>query len=197
MRLPASISAARWRIPASSRSGSDATMIRPQYRMAVNTIGDVSGMSVQVGDKAPHFKLVNQSKEMVELTDFSGSPTLVVFIPFPFTGVCEGELCMLRDSTSDFSELDASVVVITCDTRPANAKWAADNGFTYPILSDFWPHGETARAYGCFNESIGVADRTTYVLDGNSVVKAVISSDQFGVAREHDAYVDALAAIGS
>ncbi len=154
-------------------------------------------MAVKVGDKAPDFKLVNQSKEVVELADFSGSRTLVVFIPFPFTGVCEGELCMLRDSQSDFNELDARVVVITCDTRPANARWAADNGFTYPILSDFWPHGEIARAYGCFNESTGVADRTTYVLDEESVVQAVISSDQLSVAREHDAYVEALAAIGS
>ena len=152
-------------------------------------------MAVSVGDQAPDFELVDQSGDKVALSGFRGKKALVVFIPFPFTGICEGEVCMLRDSMSDFTQLDAGVVVITCDTRPANAKWSADNGFDFPILSDFWPHGETAQAYGCFNDKVGAANRVTYVLDSSGTVRQIISTDQLGTAREHDAYADALAAI--
>jgi len=152
-------------------------------------------MAVSVGDQAPDFELVDQSGDKVALSDFRGKKALVVFIPFPFTGICEGEVCMLRDSMSDFAQLDAGVVVITCDTRPANAKWSADNGFDFPILSDFWPHGETAQAYGCFNDKVGVANRVTYVLDSSGTVRQIIATDQLGTARGHDAYAEALAAI--
>ncbi|MDX1450127.1 MAG: redoxin domain-containing protein, partial [Acidimicrobiia bacterium] len=52
---------------------------------------------LDVGTKAPDFSLPNQHREAVTLDDLKGSKSLVVFIPFPFTGTCEAELCMIRD----------------------------------------------------------------------------------------------------
>ena len=121
--------------------------------------------------------------------------SLVVFIPFPFTGICDGEVCAIRDDLASLSDLDARVIVITCHARPTNAKWATENGMDFPVLSDFWPHGEVARAYGVFDERVGVANRTTFVLDAEGVVRDVVSSDSLGTAREHDAYAAALEAV--
>ena len=152
-------------------------------------------MSAAIGAPAPAFSLRDPAKEVVSLDDFKGRKTLVVFIPFPFTGNCSDELCTLRDHLADLSELDANVVAITCDTPFANGAWSEQNSFGFPVLSDFWPHGEVSQAYGAFNEATGSANRWTFVLDAEGVVREIIATDSLGVIREYDAYVEALAKI--
>jgi len=149
-------------------------------------------MSVEIGAPAPTFSLRDPDKEIVSLGDFEGRKTLVVFIPFPFTGNCETELCTLRDHLADLNDLGANVVAITCDTPFANGAWSRLNGFGFPVLSDFWPHGDVCRAYGVFNEATGSANRSTFVLDAGGVVREIIATDSLGVIREYDAYVEAL-----
>ena len=149
-------------------------------------------MSAEIGASAPAFSLRDPSKEMVSPNDLKGRKTLLVFIPFPFTGNCEAELCTLRDHLADLNELDANVVAITCDTPFANGAWSQQNGFGFPVLSDFWPHGEVCKAYGAFNEATGSANRTTFVLDEAGVVRRIIATESLGVIREYDAYVEAL-----
>lgn len=152
-------------------------------------------MAAEIGAPAPAFTLRDQQKNEVSLADFAGKKTLVVFIPFPFTGTCEGELCEIRDNLSELQSADAEVVVITCDTLHANRMWSELQGFDFKILSDFWPHGEVTKAYGCFNEATGSANRSTYVLDEDGVVTEIIATDSLGVAREFPAYTKALAKI--
>jgi len=152
-------------------------------------------MSAEIGASAPAFSLRDPSKENVSLEDFEGRKTLLVFIPFPFTGNCEAELCTLRDHLADLNELDANVVAITCDTPFANGAWSKQNGFGFPVLSDFWPHGEVCKAYGAFNEATGSANRVTFVLDEAGVIRQIIATESLGVIREYDAYVEALGKI--
>ena len=152
-------------------------------------------MPVTVGDRAPNFELFDQDANEVSRASLEGRKSLIVFIPLPFSGICEAELCSIRDNLATLNGMDANVVVITCDTRFVHKKWAAEQGFEFPLLSDFWPHGETARAYGSFNETRGVANRMTYVLDDAGVVREVIDSGSLGVAREMDAYIEALGRI--
>jgi peroxiredoxin (alkyl hydroperoxide reductase subunit C) len=149
-------------------------------------------MPVAVGDRAPNFELFDQDANEVSRASLEGRKSLVVFIPFPFSGICEAELCSIRDNLARLNGMDANVVAITCDTRFVHKKWAIEQGFEFPLLSDFWPHGETARAYGSFNEGKGVANRMTYVLDEAGVVREIIDSGSLGVAREMDAYLEAL-----
>jgi peroxiredoxin (alkyl hydroperoxide reductase subunit C) len=149
-------------------------------------------MAAEIGKPAPSFSLRNPSKDEVSLDDFAGAKTLVVFIPFPFTDNCNGEACTLRDNLSELGGLDARVVVINCDTPFANGAWVKEFDLPFPVLSDFWPHGEVARAYGAFNESTGSANRITYVLDADGIVRDIIDSGSLGVVREYDAYVEAL-----
>lgn len=152
-------------------------------------------MPAEIGAPAPDFALRNQDKNEVSLESFRGRNTVLVFIPFPFTSICDGEVCEIRDNLSRFEELDANVVVITAHALQTNKQWAVTEGLNFPVLSDFWPHGEVSRAYGSFNEALGVANRATYVLDADGVVRQIIATDSLGTAREFDAYVEALAGL--
>ena len=100
---------------------------------------------VAVGDTAPDFTLKDQNGNDVTLSALRGKPVVIVFYPFTFTGVCQGELCEIRDDPSAFERAGAQVLAISCDTRHAQRVWAEQQGFTFPVLSDFWPHGEVAQ----------------------------------------------------
>ena len=149
-------------------------------------------MTLQIGDTAPEFVLVDQDRQPHSLSDTAGSKRLVVFMPVPFTSTCETEMCTIRDNLSSLTDQGAHVLVITTDTGPANKRWAMDQNFDFPILSDFWPHGATAIAYDCFNERAGVANRVTYALDGDGVISAVTVSETRGVGRDFEEYLTAL-----
>lgn len=152
-------------------------------------------MPAVIGQPAPEFELRDQNKKLMSLDDLKGKKALIVFIPFPFTGICDAEGCAIRDGLGQLENLDANVVVITAHAVQTNAAWASQNDFTFPILSDFWPHGVVSDAYGTFNPDLGVAMRSSYVLDEGGIVREIIASESLGVAREHEAQIEALAAI--
>lgn len=153
-------------------------------------------MPLEVGTQAPAFELIDQERQPVSLHDLKGEKALVVFIPFPFSGICEFELCTIRDRLAALNDLDAKVAVITVDTHFTNERWSSENGFQFPVLSDYWPHGEVAKAYDAFNEKVGAANRITYVLDEEGVIREVIDSGSLGTPREFDEYVEALSGMG-
>jgi peroxiredoxin (alkyl hydroperoxide reductase subunit C) len=150
---------------------------------------------VNIGSPAPSFELVDQERSTVSSESLKGSKSLIVFIPFPFTGICDNETCAIRDHLSQLDDVDANVVIITVHAVPVTKKWADENGFDFPVLSDFWPHGETAIAYGAFSATTGSANRYTFVLDAEGIVREIINTESLGVAREFDAYIEALARI--
>ena len=152
-------------------------------------------MTLEIGQPTPPFTLVDQNRERVSLDDLKGTKTLLVFIPWAFSGVCSGELCQLRDQLADLNRLDANVVAITCDSFFVNKAWSKQNGFEFPILSDAWPHGAVTSAYETFNEGVGAADRSTFILDQNGILQAIVASDSLGTPREYQEYVDTLAGV--
>jgi peroxiredoxin (alkyl hydroperoxide reductase subunit C) len=147
-----------------------------------------------LGSPAPPFTLFDQDMNRMSLEDLQGRKALVVFIPLPFTNTCLGEMCTLRDQLTALNDIDAGVVAITTHAPPTNKRWSDDHQFGFPVLSDYWPHGAVASAYGTFNERLGIADRSTYVLDADGLVRDVITSE-FSAAREYDHYVEALTQI--
>jgi peroxiredoxin (alkyl hydroperoxide reductase subunit C) len=151
-------------------------------------------MTLAPGAEAPDFTLKDQDGNDVTLSSFRGRQNVViVFYPFTFTGVCQGELCSLRDNLSDYQSASAQVLAISCDTRHAQKKWAEEQGFTFPVLSDFWPHGAVARAYGVFNEQLGCANRATFVIDQQGKIVDVFESPNLGTPRDKAEYEAALA----
>jgi peroxiredoxin len=147
---------------------------------------------LEVGMKAPDFTLRDQHREKRSLGELAGAPAMIVFMPFAFTRTCEGEMCSIRDNLDYLQSKGARVFVITCDTLNSNRVWAEQQGFTFPILSDFWPHGKVATEYGCFNEKFGYAERSTFFLDGDGTITDIVSSGELTVPREFSQYETAL-----
>ena len=153
-------------------------------------------MTVEIGQRGPEFTLKDQVGNDVSLADYQGKqPVVLVFYPFTFSGLCQGELCELRDDPSVFEGSSAAVLAISCDTRHAQAQWAEQQGFTFPILSDFWPHGEVAIAYGVFNAALGCANRGTFIIDRDGVVVAKFESAGLASPRVREDYEQALAKV--
>jgi peroxiredoxin len=151
-------------------------------------------MSVEIGQEAPDFALKDQDGNVVSLSGFRGDKAVaLVFYPFTFTGVCEGELCQLRDDISDFDAAGVQVLAVSCDSPFAQKQWAEQKGYTFPVLSDFWPHGEVAKAYGVFNEALGCANRGTFLIDKQGVIVDSFATDNLGTPREKTRYEQAVA----
>lgn len=149
-------------------------------------------MTVAVGQEAPDFTLRSTQGE-ITLSQFRGQKAVaLVFYPFSFTAVCEGELCALRDDFSVFEEAGVQVLAVSCDTAPAQALWAERNGWTFPVLTDFWPHGAVAQAYGVFNEQRGCAMRATFLIDSAGVLVDSFETPDLATPRTMDRYKEAL-----
>ncbi|MCC9704529.1 peroxiredoxin [Streptomyces sp. MNU76] len=129
-------------------------------------------MAIQVGDKAPDFELKDNHGATVRLSDFRGEKNVVVlFYPFAFTGVCTGELCELRDNLPKFVNDDVQLLAVSNDSIHTLRVFAEQEGLEYPLLSDFWPHGEVSRAYGVFDADKGCAVRGTFIVDKEGLVR--------------------------
>jgi peroxiredoxin (alkyl hydroperoxide reductase subunit C) len=129
-------------------------------------------MAVRTGDRAPAFDLQVTHEERVKLSDFAGRRNvLLVFHPFAFTPVCEEEALDLQENLESFQNAETDVVLVSCDPYPARQAWRKNIGAEYTFASDFWPHGEVAKAYGVFNEETGAPYRGTFLIDkeGNVV----------------------------
>lgn len=135
-------------------------------------------MTLQVGQEAPDFELVDQNGEKVKLSSFRGNKNVVVvFFPFAFTGTCTGELCALRDDLSLFQNDKVQLLAISCDAMFTQKVFAEKEGYRFPLLSDFWPHGATATKYGVFNGERGLALRGTFIIDKQGIVRwSVVNS---------------------
>jgi len=154
-------------------------------------------MSVQIGDQAPDFELKDQTNQPVRLSDYRGKKhVVVVFYPLSFTGVCEGEMCQIRDSIETFRNDEVETLAISVDAPPTHARWAHEQGFEFPLLSDFWPHGEVATTFGVFDDAIGLALRGTFIVNKEGTV---VYTDRNPVpeARDQQAWKRALKEIGA
>lgn len=127
---------------------------------------------IQVGDEAPDFTLKDQNNEQFTLSDHRGKQAvLIVFYPLAFTGICTGELCVVRDDLSTFENDDVLTVSISVDSVYSHKIFAEREGYEFPLLADFWPHGGVAQAYGVFNETAGIANRGTFLVDKDGIVR--------------------------
>jgi mycoredoxin-dependent peroxiredoxin len=154
------------------------------------------GMSISVGDTAPDFSLPDQDKQVVSLAELRGAPVLVVFYPFAFSGKCTGELCQLRDELSTYTDAGVRVVAISTDPTFALKAFREQEGLQFPLLSDFWPHGATAQAYGVFNDKAGMAVRGTFLIDAEGKV-TFAEVNQPGDAREQSGWKDAVSQLAA
>ncbi len=127
---------------------------------------------IEIGHEAPDFTLRDQNNEEFTLSSFRGSRALlIVFYPLAFTGICTGELCRVRDELPAFQNDDVQVLTISVDSTYSHKVFSEREGYEFPLLSDFWPHGAVAQRYGVFNETTGFANRGTFLVDRDGVVR--------------------------
>jgi mycoredoxin-dependent peroxiredoxin len=153
-------------------------------------------MTLSVGDRAPEFSLPDQDKQVVSLADLRGTPVLLVFYPFAFSRICTGELCQLRDELSVYTDAGVTVLAVSTDPVFSLKAYKEQEGFEFTLLSDFWPHGSVAQAYGAFNEKAGMALRGTFLIDAEGTI-AFAEVNQPGDAREQSGWKDAVATLAA
>jgi mycoredoxin-dependent peroxiredoxin len=152
-------------------------------------------MPVEIGQEAPDFVLKDQDGATRRLSDFRGDKhVVVVFYPLAFSGICTAELCQLRDDLPAFENDDVATVAVSVDSPYVLRAFADKQGYRFTLLSDFWPHGATARAYGVFNEERGFANRGTFIVDKQGVVR-YLTVHQPAEPRDPEEYRKALAGL--
>jgi peroxiredoxin len=149
----------------------------------------------EVGTEAPDFTLKDQNNQVVSLSSFRGDRSvLVVFYPFAFSGICTSELCAVRDDLGSFQNADVQILAVSVDHPFTLKAWSDAQGYEFPLLADFWPHGQVAQTYGVFNEKAGFALRGTFLVDKTGTVQFAEVNGP-GEARDQDGWKKALAAV--
>ena len=150
---------------------------------------------LDLGGPAPDFTLRDQFGADVTLSSFRGKKVVaLVFYPFAFSGVCTGEMAGIRSRLDEFLTFDTEVLAISCDPTYALRAFADSDGLNFPLLSDFWPHGEVTRAYDVFDERRGAPHRSSYVIDREGMVRwAVHNANSEG--RDLDEHLRQLRAL--
>lgn len=141
-------------------------------------------MSAPAGTVAPDFRGRDQHGQEFTLSGLA-EPVLLFFYPFAFTAVCASELQALRERAADFGEAGVRVVAVSCDSTYALRVFADSEGFTIPLVSDFWPHGAIASAYGVFDPDRGCARRGSFLIDAERRIHWTTESPM-GEARDID-----------
>jgi peroxiredoxin len=131
-------------------------------------------MSLQIGDKAPDFKLFSSEKEEISLNQFKGENLLILFFPQAFTGVCTTELCSIRDNMSFYNNIQAKVVAISVDSIFTLDRFKKDQNLNFPLLSDF--NKDVSAQYGAIYDSFvfnmkGVSKRSAFVVDKTGTIR--------------------------
>ena len=152
-------------------------------------------MSLQVGDKAPDFKLYNSDKQEVSLLDYNGKNVVVLFFPLAFTGVCTAELCEMRDNMATYASLNAEILAISVDSLFTLEKFKAEQNLPFNLLSDF--NKEVSAAYGSLYENFvlgmkGVSKRSAFVVDATGMIQYVEVLESAGDIPNFTAVQDAL-----
>ncbi len=154
-------------------------------------------MALADGTLAPDFTLSDQFGQSVTLSSFRGTKAVaLVFFPLAFSGTCTTELCELRDNLELFRSADVELIGISVDSKWALRNWAEKEGYDFTLVADFWPHGEVARAYDVFLDDKGFANRATFLIDTEGVIRAGFVTGP-GEARPIASYQEALASLAA
>jgi mycoredoxin-dependent peroxiredoxin len=123
------------------------------------------------GQAAPDFMARNQHGELLTMIGLRGAPAVIIFYPWAFSSICRDELGAIRDDHEQFVAQSARVLAVSCDAMYTLRAYADAEGIPFDLLSDHWPHGAIAQAFGVFDEQAGCARRGTFVLDSAGLIR--------------------------
>lgn len=148
--------------------------------------------ALKVGKVAPDFTLNDVENRPVRLSEEvrKNSYTILAFFPAAFSSVCTNEMNVFEEALEEFHHLGAGLIAISVDSRYALKEFATRNGLEFPVLSDFYPHGRVAAAYGVLGED-GAAERALFILDQDRRVRYSYISER-GVNPGANRLIEAL-----
>jgi len=141
---------------------------------------------------APDFSLPDGNSKRVKLSDFGGKNVVLAFYPADWSPVCTSELAIIQETLEDIRGLNAEVVGVSVDNVWSHRAWAQQQHLSFPLLSDFWPHGEIARKYGVFLEKDGISNRALFFIDGSGNLRSSWIAENPAVAPGINIIFDAL-----
>jgi peroxiredoxin len=119
---------------------------------------------IEAGTPAPAFKLSDQDGNEVSLEDLRGQTTVLVFYPLDFSPVCTDQLNVYQEVLPELEAAGARLYGVSVDSAFAHRAFRKDLGIAFPLLADFEPKGEVARAYGVYNERRGHSRRALVMI---------------------------------
>ncbi|MFM8431279.1 MAG: redoxin domain-containing protein [Bacteroidota bacterium] len=150
---------------------------------------------LQVGQKAPDFKLIDTDKNEVTLEKFHGKNLVLFFFPMAWTGVCTKEMCSIQEDYNTYEGLNTQTVGVSVDTLFALKRFGEDNKIGFPLLSDF--NKQAINDYGVVHQDFAfgykdVSKRATFVLDKDGVIRHIEILPQLGDMPNMDAIKEVL-----
>jgi peroxiredoxin len=152
---------------------------------------------ISAGEPAPDFTLRDQGGEKVSLADYRGRKVLLVFYPQDFSPVCSDQLSVYQEVKPEIEERGVELLGISIDHPWAHQAFQEKLGIDTPLLADFEPKGEVARAYGAYLEKFGHANRSLVLVDEEGTVAWVHESPSPLEIPGANVIFDALEAVGS
>lgn len=133
-----------------------------------------SVLKVKVGDIAPDFELPSITGEKVRLSQYLGKQNVVIsFVPAAWTPICSDQWPGYNIAQPLFEDHNTVLLGVTVDNTPSQYAWSeAMNTITFPVLSDFWPHGQVADSYGVLR-SDGMSERALFIVDMRGVIRYI------------------------
>jgi peroxiredoxin len=129
------------------------------------------------GSPAPDFVLRDARDQPFRLGDQRGRSVVLAFYPGDWSPSCARELALFQETLDDLVAREATLAAISTDSPASHRAWADARRLTFPLLSDFWPHGAVSRAYGVFRERDGTSHRSLFVVDPAGVVRELWLAD--------------------
>jgi peroxiredoxin len=148
---------------------------------------------VEVGAKAPDFSLPDQDGNEVSLSDFAGRKLVIVFYPGDFTSVCSDQLSVYQEVLGEIESKGAALLGISVDSSDSHRVFREQLNLEMPLLADFHPKGDVARAYGVYSEKYGKSARALFLVDEDGVIRWAYESHPLKVPGANLIF-DALAA---
>jgi peroxiredoxin len=121
--------------------------------------------ALKAGTPAPDFSLPSTPDQKVSLSELRGKPVVLVFYPADWSPVCTDQLGLYNELRPEFAEREASVIGISVDGIWCHLAFSKDRGLHLPLLADFEPKGNVAKAYGVYSEKEGESERALFVID--------------------------------
>jgi peroxiredoxin len=146
------------------------------------------------GTPAPDFTLGTGPGQKLTLSELRSKPVILAFYPADWSPVCGDQMGLYNEILPEFEKHGAKLLGISVDGVWCHEAFAQARGYRFPLLADFEPKGEVARAYGAYRTADGISERALFVIDKNGTI-AWSHLSPIGVNPGADGILDALEAL--